>query len=294
MLLLSAAVEAREPVVRTVLLSEHPEDFTPSVYVKGAVSTVLRFEAPVDPAKTRMLAWEGRFEPLLVGGRKVVVEPLRDLEEDEGVPLLVTLTNGREIPFLLKPPGQGRRAELDQQVNVYEDRQRYEAMYSTLMDSLKQQRALKEENARLRQEERSPDHALATLVANGDLKQTPFALGQRWRLKEEGADIVVEILTSKKVPKVAVLFNVTNRDAKRPWKLMEAQLSTVSGKKPRPFALRMQQDEIAPGSMGRIAVIADDSVFQSPQGVEQLALELFRADGLSQAYLVLEWRLFKE
>ncbi|MCY1031295.1 DUF2381 family protein [Corallococcus sp. BB11-1] len=293
MLLLSAAVEAREPAVRTVLLSEHPEDFTPSVYVKGAVSTVLRFEAPVDPAKTRMLAWEGRFEPLLVGGRKVVVEPLRDLGEDEGVPLLVTLTNGREIPLLLKAPGQGRRAALDQQVNVFENQQRYEAMYSALMDSLKKQRVLVEENERLRLEERSPDHALATLLANGEVKDTPFNQGQRWFLKEEGADVLVQVLTSRTVPKVGVLFTVTNH-GKTAWSLKEVRLSSVAGSKPRPFALRMQHDEIAPGATGRIAIIANNSVFQSPQGLEQLALELFRSDGLSQAYLVLEWRLFKE
>ncbi|RKH10822.1 DUF2381 family protein [Corallococcus sp. CA053C] len=294
LLLVTAAAEAREPAIRTVLLSEHPEDSTPSVYVKGAVATVLRFEAPVDAARTRLLAWEGRFEPLLVGGRKVVVEPLRDLGEDEGVPLLVTLTNGRAIPFLLKAPGLGKRAAMDQQVNVFEDPQRYDAMYSTLRDSLKRQRELAEENERLRQEERSPDHALATLLANGDLKHTPFERGQRWRLKQEGADILIEILKSRAVPKVAVLFTVTNLDAKTPWGLMEARMSTVSEGTPRPFALRVQRDEIAPGSKGRIAVIADDTVFQSPQGLEQLALELFRSDGLSQAYLVLEWRHFKE
>ncbi|RKH47195.1 DUF2381 family protein [Corallococcus sicarius] len=294
LLLVTAVAQAREPAVRTVLLSEHPEDFTPSVYVKGAVSTVLRFEAPVDAAKTRLPAWEGRFEPLLVGGRRVVVEPLRDLGEDEGVPLLVTLTNGQELPFLLRAPGPGKRAALDQQVNVFDDPQRYEAMHSTLRDSLKRQRELAEENERLRQEERSPDHALATLLANGDLKHTPFQYGQRWRLKQEGADILIEILKSHVVPKVAVLFTVTNLDAKTPWGLMEARMATVSGGKPRPFALRVQRDEIAPGSTGRIAVIADDTVFQSPQGLEQLALELFRSDGLSQAYLVLEWRQFRE
>lgn len=293
LLLVTAAAQAREPAVRTVLLSEHPEDFTPSVYVKGAVSTVLRFEAPVDAAKTRLLAWEGRFEPLLVGGRRVVVEPLRDLGEDEGVPLLVTLTNGRELPFLLRPPGPGKRAALDQQVNVFEDPQRYEAMHSTLRDSLKRQRELAEENGRLREEERSPDHALATLLANGDLKHTPFEIGETWRLKEDGADIKVEVLKSETVSKAGVIFTVTNH-AKTSWGLMEARLSTVSGSKPRPFALRMQQDEIAPGATGRVAIVADDSVFQSPQGLEKLALELLRSDGLSQAYLVLEWRLFKE
>lgn len=150
-----------------------------------------------------------------------------------------------------------------------------------------------EENERLRQEERSPDHALATLLANGDLKHTPFMVDKTWLLKQDGADIKVDVLKSKTVSKAGVIFTVTNH-AKTSWGLMEARLSTVSGSKPRPFALRLQQDEIAPGATGRIAIIADDSVFQSPQGLEKLALELFRSDGLSQAYLVLEWRLFKE
>jgi hypothetical protein len=47
--------------------------------VSGQVATVLRFEKDVDPAKTKLLRSEGRFEPLLVGSKKVVIEPLRDL-----------------------------------------------------------------------------------------------------------------------------------------------------------------------------------------------------------------------
>ncbi|AFE04644.1 hypothetical protein COCOR_02437 [Corallococcus coralloides DSM 2259] len=297
LLLTTAEAIARaqeELAIRTVLLSEHPSDSAPTLYVKGKVATVLRFETSVDPARTRMLAWEGRFEPLLAGGRKVVVEPLRDLGEDEGVPLLVTLANGKQVPFLLKPAEEGGRNAVDQQVNVFEDPRGYDAMYSTLMDSLKQRRALEDENHRLREEEHSADHALATLLAQGNLKHTPFTRRQGWRLKEEGADILVEVLSSKTLPKMAVLFTLTNRDAKKPWRMMEARLSTVSGGNSRAFALRMQQEEIAPGAMGRIAVVADDSAFQSPQGLEQLALELFRSDGLSQAYLVLEQRFIRE
>ncbi|MBN9686817.1 MULTISPECIES: DUF2381 family protein [unclassified Corallococcus] len=290
----AVAREQEEPAVRTVLLSEHPSDSAPTLYVKGKVATVLRFGTPVDPARTRMLAWEGRFEPLLAGGRKVVVEPLQDLGEDDGVPLLVTLANGKQMPFLLKPAEKGRRNAVDQQVNVFEDPRGYDAMYSTLMDSLKQRRVLEEENRRLRDEEHSADHALATLLAQGDLKHTPFTRRQGWRLKEEGADILVEVLSSKTLPKMAVLFTLTNRDAKKPWRMMEARLSTVSGGAARAFALRTQHEEIAPGAMGRIAVVADDSAFQSPQGLEQLALELFRSDGLSQAYLVLEQRFIRE
>ncbi|MBN8227158.1 DUF2381 family protein [Corallococcus macrosporus] len=66
----AAAREREELAIRTVLLSEHPSDSTHTLYVKGKVATVLRFEMPVDPARTRMLAWEGRFEPLLAGGTR--------------------------------------------------------------------------------------------------------------------------------------------------------------------------------------------------------------------------------
>ncbi|MGE6762011.1 DUF2381 family protein [Corallococcus interemptor] len=264
----AAAREREELAIRTVLLSEHPSDSMPTLFVKGKVVTVLRFETPVDPTRTRMLAWEGRFEPLLA--------------------------SGKQVSFLLKPASEGQRSAVDQQVNVFEDPRGYDAMYSTLMDSLKQRRVLEDENQRLREEERSADHALATLLAQGNLKHTPFVRRQGWRLKEEGADILVEVLSSKTLPKVAVLFTLTNRDAKKPWRMMEARLSTVSGGSSRAFALRMQQEQIAPGATGRIAVVADDSAFQSPRGLEQLALELFRSDGLSQAYLVLEQRFIRE
>ena len=90
--------------VRTLLLSDHPFRATHKIHVSGQVTTVLRFEQDCDPARTKLLGWEGRFEPLLVGGRKVVLEPLRDLGEDERIPLLVTLVDGTEIPFLVSPP----------------------------------------------------------------------------------------------------------------------------------------------------------------------------------------------
>ena len=53
----ATAREREELAIRTVLLSEHPSDSTPPLYVKGKVVTVLRFETPVDPTRTRMLAW---------------------------------------------------------------------------------------------------------------------------------------------------------------------------------------------------------------------------------------------
>src|SRR5689334_16281542 len=106
--LTSSVALARGPddktVIRTLMISEHPGHSTHGVYVSGQVATVLRFEQDVNPAKTKLLGWEGRFEPLLVGSKKVVVEPIRDLNRDEAVPLLVTLVDGTEIPFIVKPP----------------------------------------------------------------------------------------------------------------------------------------------------------------------------------------------
>jgi len=52
------------------------------------MGTVLRFAESVDPAKTKMLGWEGRFEPLLVGGRLVVITPIKDLSKNDGFLLL--------------------------------------------------------------------------------------------------------------------------------------------------------------------------------------------------------------
>ena len=90
LLLLASVALARGPDdkirIRTFKLSAHPGQTTETIYVAGQVATVLRFEKEVDPAKTKLLAWEGRFEPLLVGSKKVVVEPLRDLDLDEAVP----------------------------------------------------------------------------------------------------------------------------------------------------------------------------------------------------------------
>ncbi|ADO68682.1 uncharacterized protein STAUR_0878 [Stigmatella aurantiaca DW4/3-1] len=93
-------------VIRTEKVSDHPSIRTSSVYVSGQVATVLRVEKDVDPAKTKLLGWERRFEPLLVGSKKVVLEPIRDLAIDETVPLLVTLVDGTEIPFIVKPPSR--------------------------------------------------------------------------------------------------------------------------------------------------------------------------------------------
>jgi len=80
--------------VRNVYPRDTPRDETVRVYVAGQVATVLRFQQPCDPARTRMLAWEGRFEPVVCAGKTVLLVPLQSLEPEDRFMLLVTLTGG--------------------------------------------------------------------------------------------------------------------------------------------------------------------------------------------------------
>ncbi|WP_323379163.1 DUF2381 family protein [Pyxidicoccus xibeiensis] len=145
------------------MLSEHPSSGPHSVYVKGKIVTTLRFEQPVDGSRTKMTGWEGRLEALAVVRNKVILEPLRDLHQDDGIPLVVTLVDGTEIPFLVKPPWRREEGKwppiLDQQIDVFKDQESYASMYAALKDAQKKNDALTEENERYREEENSIDHA---------------------------------------------------------------------------------------------------------------------------------------
>jgi uncharacterized protein (TIGR02268 family) len=286
-----AIAQDGEPRVRNLYLSDDPRDEAPRVNVGGRVATVMRFEQAVEPARTKMLGWEGWFEPLLVGGKSVVLVPLQKLSPKDRFLLAVTLADGTELPFVVTARESG---QVDQQVNVFPDRESPEAVRSRLFDAHWRERMLREENERYRKEETSVDHALAQLLANGDRKYTPFKREQKWSLKCDGADVEVEVLMSKTVPKAAVLFTVKNQNRAEPWKLREARLSTATSWEPRPFALRQESAEIAQGASGRIAVVADHSVFESKRGPEQLVLELFRSDGMQQVQVVLELQATRE
>jgi hypothetical protein len=115
-----ALAKDRDVVERIINLSAHPAVTANKIYVAGRVATVLRFEKEVDPAQTRMLGWGGWFEPILVEGKKVVLEPLQDIEPGDRFMLLVTLRDSTEIPFVVtseQQPLDGRRVA-DQQVTV--------------------------------------------------------------------------------------------------------------------------------------------------------------------------------
>jgi hypothetical protein len=291
--LVSSVAFARGPddkfVIRALKLSEHPSDATHNIHVQGQVATVLRFDQDVDPAKTQLLGWKGRFEPLLVGSRKVVIEPLRDLSQDEGVPLLVTLADGTEVPFLVRPPWRqqdgGWPPFTDHQVNVFKDPDSYKAMVAFLNDSLKRERALQEKVERYEQQD-SVDHALAALLAKDAKRQTTFRQHQKWVFNEEGAEFEVRIFKGK--GKAGVTFTIRNQRGERAWKMKMARLYTARGWKDRPFAASTDSEVIPVGKSGQVAVVVDKSAFVEGNGVEQLLLELYRDDGYRQAYVLLD------
>jgi uncharacterized protein (TIGR02268 family) len=287
LVLMASMALARDPdgkiVIRTLMVSEHPGNSTDNIYVSGQVATVLRFEKDVDPTKTQLLGWEGRFEPPLVGSKKVVLEPIRDLGQDEGVPLVVTLVDGTVFPFLVRSPRREDWGWTDHQVNVFKDRESYNAMVSSLNDSLKRERELREENERLKQEGTSVDHALATLLAEGQEKKTPFHIDESAVLKNGDMEITVETFAGP--GKAAVVIHLTNTYSDEPWQFRDARLiADISSHTSLPFALRMDRadGEIVPGQSGTIAVVVDRSAFESKEGLRDLALEIFRQDGLRQ------------
>jgi len=267
---------------RNLYLSDHPRSEAPRVYVAGRVATVLRFEQPCDTAQTKLSGWEGRFEPLLVGGRSVLLVPLHDLAPEDRFPLVVTLADGTRVPFTVVT----REERVDQQVNVFPDREGPEAMLASLYDALGRERRLEEKVERYEKEENSVDHSLATLLAKKAESLTPFRYDKKWLLKGEEVTLEVQRFTGR--GKVALVFQVTNLDPDQPWSLMEARLLTATTGETRPFALRKDRNEIAPGEAGRIAVVVDGAAFSSKEGPEKLVLELFRKDGLQQAYVLLE------
>jgi uncharacterized protein (TIGR02268 family) len=298
MVLLASSAVARDPsdklTIRTLKVSDHPSESAHTLYVAGQVVTALRFESEVDPAKTRLLGWEGRFEPLLVGSKKVVLEPLRDLDSGEGVPLLVTLVNGTEFTFLVKRPSRETWGWIDHQVNVFKDPDGYNTVLSSLYDSLKRERKLSDENERLKKEENSVDHAYATLLVNGHVKKTPFRREMVYRPKNEDMDMVVEVFSGP--GKAAAVVRLTNTYYGGPWVLDGAYLTRdFTHYTARPFALRMDRATIVPGETGTLAVVVDATAFKTEEGQwVDLALQLFRGDGLLQVMVRMDHSLIRK
>src|SRR5262245_47264979 len=85
-------------------MKDQPGQPVQSVHVAAEVATNLMFPGEVDPAGTKLVGGDERFEPLMIAGRSVVVVPLRSLAPDETFSLIVKLKDGTSAPFNLCAP----------------------------------------------------------------------------------------------------------------------------------------------------------------------------------------------
>ncbi|MFY0563275.1 DUF2381 family protein [Archangium lansingense] len=279
-------------VHRTIFLSNDPASKVPELYVAGKVVTVLRFQQPCDRDRTKMLGWEGRFEPVECAGKKVLIEPLKDLASEDRLLLVVTLADGTELPFTVTA-SETRR---DMQVDVHPDPESPEAVRVTLEEQRKENKRLRAQVRQQRDEIAwrsevidSEDHAIAMLLARGKVSLTGFKELDKRFLREGGTEILVSTLVTTEKPaprKVAMVFHVTNTDPKRPWGTQSAQVSALDTGDSLPFAAQAYPSRIGPGQSGRVALVADLSAFDPIRDGDKIVFELFRDGGRQQGYVV--------
>ena len=296
-LLMASVVSAKErvPQIRNVTFPHRPDQVARPVYVAGEIATILRFEQHVDPARTKMEGWEGRFDPLGVAGKSVVIMPLHDLTPEDRLPLVVTLVDGTQVPITVTAD----KDTVDHQVNLFWDPETVKYLRADLESALGRERYYREETARYRQEENSPDHALAALLVTGATEQTSFRRKRILVFKESeylDSEAVATVYSGK--GKVGVLVSIKNHGT-RAWNLDEARLTPADGfwlpdAQKLKCAVRMTPRSIAPGATGAVAIIADKSAFVSASGLQILALQLIRDDGFVPVFVKLDPALARE
>jgi len=167
------------------------------------------------------------------------------------------------------------------------------AMRSTLFDALKRERALSEENARIKRDDRSVDHALAILLANGEAKKAGFWPAETKVLKDGDMNIQVDVF--KGPGKAATLVTMTKGRGGTPWRLGETRVSVdLTSMTARPFSMSSDRDEIGAGETGRIAVVADGKSFESAKDLVDLTVQIFSDDGDQKLMVTLDRALVRK
>ncbi len=275
----------RKPLLRSLYLSKGPNAVASEVYVAGGVVTTLRFERPCDPSRTKLMGWEGRFEPLLAGGKSVVIVPLQELAPEDRFQLLVTFVDGTSLPFTVTT----HKYLTDGQVNVFPDPESPEAVRTAYAEVSQENEELRAKTRRYEKEETSVEHALATLLATGATSLTPFRERQKWTFPDSLPKTDAQLFFGE--DRKALLFTVTNRHPELPWKLGEVRVTSAATGLQRTYGLRMQPSSIAPGETGRIALVMHPPASKEKNTVYYVELYGDYGTGFGafrQAYLVVD------
>jgi len=116
--------------------------------------------------------------------------------------------------------------------------------------------------------------------------QTPFKVVDRFSGKDGDTEIDAQVFQGK--GKVAVVFKIKNIAPEQPWSMKSARLVTMDKGRERAVAVRATVREITPGGSGVVALVVDGSAFVDDGVLTSLWLEVYRHDGMRQAYVQLD------
>jgi hypothetical protein len=81
---------------------------------------------------------------------------------------------------------------------------------------------------------------------------------------------------------------VKNLHAENPWSVQRVRLVTKESGREREVAVRATVREVTPGGSGVVAIVADGRAFIDEGTLTSLWLEVYRHDGLRQAFVQLD------
>jgi len=270
--------EAGKPhTTRYVSFRQEPTDRVPEVYVAGGVSTIIRLPHRLHTRGTGIGGGgEGRFE-LVRGDRKLFVTPTRELAKGERFTLLVTLADGTVIPLSLTSPPENRSA--DGEVQITKEPEKPDELRAKLAVMTEKAMSFEARLDRALEEQRSPEHLLAGLLAGGDARLTSLIrMKERSFVDGAGRRVLLETYASspdapRAASQVAVVFLVTNTGTE-PVEFTSGQAFSSPGLDPISLAFRTQPRVIRPGEKGSIAVVFDRTTLGKREG-EKVAIDFF-------------------
>jgi uncharacterized protein (TIGR02268 family) len=235
-----------EPEVRTVVLSASPADALPEVCISPGRATALVFDSALRPESLQLERRE-RFLLVEAGARSILLVPAGLLRAGEPLRLTVrfadsAVPSAAEFRLVVHP------TESTRQVDVFRHPRSADSLHEEL-------RRLKDENARLHSALSRAD-SLVGLHASGLVRERGIAartLIDRPVLHRSSALRLRLMFSQRSARSVAVVLDLENLDATRPWLPHRARLMAQPGEL---AMLDISPEPVPPGELRRIVIEA--------------------------------------
>lgn len=265
---------------RTVLPGLEERDKPVSeIRVSGGVPTFLHLPSDVNPRRTAITGGQGRFEPVTVCGRFVIITPLKDLAPNERFSMNVTLGDSTRIPLSLTAPAEGGRT--DGHIEVHLDSKSTAALRASLEYERWRADAYLASYRKLLTKHKSQHDAWALIFASGRAEDTKFVQVKTRPFRF--AEVQGQMATFINGEDVAVVLTVLNQPDSASWSINEGNVLNPSLPVHLPFGLRAMPDVIPPGGTGTVAFVFDRSAF-GPKYDDALDIQVYR-DGAIEVSL---------